>query len=54
MKVAQKLAELNLNGNISNNMQKNLTVKEAKIAKIQGNPKTHKSGDEIRLIVNSR
>ena len=32
----------------------NFTVKDARIAKVQGNPKTHKSGSDIRLIINSR
>ena len=36
-------------------MKENLKVKqEHKIAKVVGNPKTHKKGNEMRLIINSR
>ena len=35
-------------------MQKNLIVKEFRAGKVQGYPKTHKNGDEVRLIINSQ
>ena len=32
----------------------NFQMKDVQLAKVQGNPKTHKQGNEMRLIVNSR
>ena len=34
-------------------MDKNLIVSEFRAGKVQGNRKTHKNGDEMRLITNS-
>ena len=53
-KVSNTLNKLNLDGKIPTQMMKNLTVKDTRISKVQGNPKTHKDGSEIRLIINSR
>ena len=35
-------------------MQKNLIVKEFRAGEVKGNQKTHKNGNEVRLIINSR
>ena len=48
------LKEYREQNKISPEMEKNLIVKEFRAGKVQGNPKTHKNGDEMRLIINSR
>ena len=47
------LEEYREQNKISPEIEKKLIVKEFRAGKLQGNPKTHKNGDEMRLI-NSR
>ena len=35
-------------------MLANFQLKDVQVARVQGNPKTHKDGNDVRLIVNSR
>ena len=53
-KIDRTLNKLTNQGKISNQMASNMRVRDVQLAKVQGNPKTHKEGNELRLIVNSR
>ena len=53
-KINKFLDKLSVEGKLCNQMVSNMKIRDAQLAKIQGNPKTHKQGEELRLIVNSR
>ena len=53
-KVDNTLNRMCKEGKLSSQMASNLKVRDVSLAKIQGNPKTHKEGNQLRLIVNSR